>query len=69
MNLLTVLIMALGVVVSVTAGLVCYVGDACAASGIACVPGAEMILQYPQCSLGLGGVMVVLGVLLQPTHV
>lgn len=68
MNLMTVLIMAFGVAVSVTAGLVCYVGDVEVAAGIASLPCGGVILAYPQYALGLGSVMVVLGVLLQPSR-
>lgn len=69
MSYLTLMMMALGVVVSAVAGLVCYMGELPAYVSLDWMPCQNLLLSYPQVSLGIGGVVIALGLVCQSARV
>jgi hypothetical protein len=68
MNLITLAMMILGVAMSALSGMICYVGPFTAAGSIDWVPHADLMLYHPQACLGIGAVLLVLGMAMQPTR-
>lgn len=68
MNMITLAMMILGVAMSATSGLVCYLGPYATASSIDWLPHAELMLCHPQTCLGVGAGLLLLGLAMQPAR-
>ncbi len=69
MSYLTLMMMALGVVVSAVSGLICYMGELPAYVSLSWVPCNDLLMSYPQTSLVIGGLIIALGVMCQSARV
>lgn len=69
MSYLMMTVLALGVVLCTAAGFVWHLGPGSFGSHLDRLPQAELLLSHPAAALGVGFVMIVLSLVLQPTRV
>lgn len=70
MSYATLMTMALGVVVAGVSGMICYLGSSTAAIiPLEWLPGSGTLLQHPEVALGVGGFLIFLGVICQPSRI
>ena len=69
MSFFSMTTMALGVVVSVLSGLVCYMGSGLLSDKLHWLPESDLVLSHPALALAAGGCLIVLSFLAHPSRV
>ena len=69
MSFFSMTTMALGVVVSVLSGLVCYMGSGPLSDKLSWLPESDLVLSHPGLALAVGGFLVALSFLAHPSRI
>ncbi len=68
MALMTTMTLTFGVLLSCVSGLICYVGVGQVYSFMSSVPSGDVIMTHPETALAGGVLLIVLGILCQPSR-
>lgn len=69
MSYVTLMMTAVGVMISSVAGLICYLGQLPGDLTMDWLPFGAELLAHPEASLGLGAVIIVTSILCQPSRI